>query len=56
MLVHALSISLSISFVTAQSSHYSEIYNIVVHECAVVMHEPRNRDNGASDVWALIAY
>ena len=28
MLVHALSISLSISFATAQSSHNSEIYNI----------------------------
>ena len=31
MLVHALSISLSISFATAQSSHNSEIYNIGVH-------------------------
>ena len=31
MLVHALSISLSISFAMAQSSHNSEIYNIVVH-------------------------
>ena len=29
--VHALSISLSISFATAQSSHNSEIYNIGVH-------------------------
>ena len=24
--------------------------------CAVVTREPRNRDNGASDVWALTAY
>ena len=31
MLVHALSISLSISFATAQSSHNSEIYNIGAH-------------------------
>ena len=31
MLVHALSISLSISFQTAQSSHNSEIYNIGAH-------------------------
>ena len=29
--VHALSISLSISFAMAQSSHNSEIYNIGVH-------------------------
>ena len=50
-----LSISLSISFAMAQSSHNSEIDNIVVH-CAVVTREPRNRDNGASDVWALTAY
>ena len=47
MLVHALSISLSISFATAQSSHNSEIYNIG---------ELWNRDNGASDIWALTAY
>ena len=45
---------LSISFATAQSSHNSEIYNIGV-PCAVPS-EPRNRDNGASDVWALTAY
>ena len=56
MLVHASSISLSISFAMAQSSHNSEIYNIAVHACAVVTREPRNRDNGASDVWALTAY
>ena len=31
------------------------MYNIVVH-AHVVMREPRNRDNGASDVWALTAY
>ena len=31
ILVHALSISLSISFAMAQSSHNSEIYNIGVH-------------------------
>ena len=47
---------LSISFATAQSSHNSEIYNIGVHAGAVVTSERRNRDNGASDVWALTAY
>ena len=46
---------LSISLAMAQSSHNSKIYNIVVH-APVVMCEPRNRDNGASDIWALTAY
>ena len=55
MLVHALSISLSISFATAQSSHNSEIYNIGA-TCAVGTREPGNHDNGASDVWTLTAY
>ena len=39
----------------AQSSHNSEIHNIGVHAQYIVMREPRNRDNGASDVWALTA-
>ena len=33
-------------------SHNSEIYNIGV-QCAVVTSKPRNRANGASDVWAF---
>ena len=54
--VHALSISLSISSATAQSSHNSEIYNIGAHAQYIGTREPGNHDNGASDVWTITAY
>ena len=45
---------------TAQGRSYALAavfaYNIGAHVCAVVKREPRNRDNGVSDVWALTAY
>ena len=31
-------------------------HTTLVHICAVVKREPRNHDNGLSDVWALTAY
>ena len=47
---------LSISLAMAQPSHI-KLWNLqYCCSCAVVMCEPRNRDNGASDVWALTAY
>ena len=55
MLVHTLSILLSISFAMAQSSHNSEIYKHWC-TCAVGTREPGKHDYGASDVWTLTAY
>ena len=55
--VHAMSISL-VNFIgdrTEFESHKSEIYNIAC-SCAEGMCEPRNRDNGASDLWTLTVY
>ena len=55
MLVHASSISKSISFATVQSSHNSEIYNIGAHaQWLRVNRHPRQRSG--SDERPPIAY